>query len=69
LYARTLLMNRYRHDRSWPAPAVAMEATPQRGRCSIRSKSAHPCTDPLTVVQGRDTVAATRKGVWQEGLK
>ena len=28
---RTLPMNRCMHDRSWPASAVAMEATPQRG--------------------------------------
>jgi hypothetical protein len=46
-----------------------MEATPQRARCSIRAKFAHSCINPLTVVEAHDTVAATRKGVRQEGLE
>jgi hypothetical protein len=42
---------------------------PHRMRFSIRAKFAHSCTDPLTVIEARDTVAATLKGVRQEGLE
>ena len=65
----TLPMNRRMRDRSCPPRSSRMEAYSARVRCSIRAKSAHSCIDPLTVVEVRDTVAATRKGVRQEGLE